>query len=159
LFALPGNGIEMILFGLGLFAAAWLLRRSLLLGRRSRDRDVLADVRNELERRQNSEMASMRRLEVHLLDLARQLEGQLATRQQVLEQLIHQADRRIAKLQAATGQIDDSADAWSWGAFVVNMAEAGFSADQIAGCLHMPLSEIRVILDNSNDSSRPSAAA
>ena len=152
-FAMPEGGFETILFGLGILAAGLLLRRSMLLSRRSRQDDVVGDVRKELGRRENSQSARIQRMEVRLLELTRELEGRLATRQEVLDQLIAQADERIARLRFVLGEHPAHDGDRTDRSFILSMSEAGFDADAIASCLDASQTDIQAILDD------PSAAA
>ena len=93
------TGSQTFLLGLLILATGMMLRRSLRLSRRSRDRDVLAEAREALRRAETSESARILSLEVHLQELARELEGRIETRTSVLQCLLDDAQDRIAELR------------------------------------------------------------
>lgn len=100
----------------------------------------------------------MQNLLVELAEMTRQVSGQLDTRSTKLEQLIQQADERIAQLQKATnGQfqqtnIDSPAPAEPEPmpdprhAEVYSLADQGHDVHQIASELGRPRGEVELIL-------------
>jgi DNA-binding NarL/FixJ family response regulator len=109
---------------------------------------------------QRSVERQMQNLLVELNDMARQMSAQLDTRAAKLEQLIADADDRLARLQSATrgapeepaptmrltGTEDRAAEIDPRHADVYRLADAGRSPTEIAQQLNRPRGEIELIL-------------
>ena len=93
------SSLQLVLLGLGILVVAFVLRRGIVLGRRSRGRDVADEVRKERCAAEQSSVAQIRKLEVRLHDYSREIEGQMQTRISMLNQLVVEADREIGRLR------------------------------------------------------------
>lgn len=87
-----------MLLGFLMMASAWLLWRSHRWGSTSSRRDPLDEARASISARERAETARLHEMEVRLHDIQRQVEGTIATRIQLLDQLVADADLRIAQL-------------------------------------------------------------
>jgi hypothetical protein len=93
------GGPSLVLLGLGILAIAFVLRRGIVLGRRSRNRDVVAEVRDDVLTAERSAAGRIRELEVRLHDYGRDIEGRMETRIALLQELVHDSERKIAELR------------------------------------------------------------
>jgi hypothetical protein len=99
LFAELFSGTQLVLFGLSILVAAFLLRRSVTLSKRAKSRDVAAEVGAEMRQVEKSSSALIRNLEVRLHDYGREVEGRMQSRIAKLDKLVVEADREIDRLR------------------------------------------------------------
>ena len=93
------SSLQLIILGLLILTAGFMLRRSVVLGRRSRNRDVAAEVRHEMHQAEQSVASRMQGLEVRLYDFEREVEAKMESRFAQLDQLIVEADGVIDRLR------------------------------------------------------------
>jgi len=98
------GGPSTVLLGLGILAIAFVLRRGIVLGRRSRTRDVVAEVRDETLAAERGAAGRIRELEVRLHDYGREIEGRMETRIALLQELVHDSERKIEELRSLIEQ-------------------------------------------------------
>ena len=82
-----------------LLAAAALMGRVAFRTRRSAERDLPAEVTAGIASSRASMTSQVRALEVQLLEQTPQLEAELDARRMMLDQLIAEADQKIADLE------------------------------------------------------------
>jgi len=172
------GGTQMIVIGLMFLVIAFVMRRGIKLGRRSRDRDVLAEVRNEMRKAEQDEMSQVRKTEMRLHEFSREIEGRIESKLAILDQLVVDADREIEQLndlivKGAASQSSNSdqrrpdivvphtarpAATADERRMIRNLANAGFSAAEIAHCCNRPVSQIATILGSEDDRGRTEAA-
>lgn len=99
LFAELFSGTQLVLFGLSILVAAFVLRRSVTLSKRAKSRDVAAEVGAEMRQVEKSSSALIRNLEVRLHDYGREIEGRMQSRIAKLDKLVVEADREIDRLR------------------------------------------------------------
>ena len=99
LFAEAFSSLQLILLGLSILLAAFLLRRTIVLSRRSRNQDTGAEARQQMLSAEQSGSSIIRDLELRLHDYGREIEGRMQTRIAVLDQLVLDADREIERLR------------------------------------------------------------
>ncbi len=92
-------GLDLVLIGSLILVVIFVLRRSSILSQRSRGRDVLNEVRDDLRKAEQSAAGGIRRLEVRLYDYGREIEGQVQTRMTALDQLVLEAEQEAARLK------------------------------------------------------------
>ncbi len=92
------TGLQQLLLGLGILALAFALRRTARRGR-SGSGNSTREVAERIRQRESSELQAARRAEIRLHEVAREYEARLATQAAFLEQLIRDADDRIARLE------------------------------------------------------------
>ena len=169
LLAQPYSGLETILLGLRILDTAFLLGRTVFLSGRSRDRDVLSEVRDEVHDAENSRLAYFRKREVRFHDLAREVEGRSQTQIHVGEQLVEDADRRIDELRqildasskpsaASSQQPNWDGSASGDRAQILNLAQAGFRTDEIARCVDCSEQDVQSTLENALGANHTDAA-
>jgi len=98
------SGFQLVLLGLSLLIVGIVLWRGFARGRRSRGRDVTAEVRREMLDAEQTVSGRMDKLEVRLHDYGREVEGRIETRIALLNQLLIEADRKIERLQELTAE-------------------------------------------------------
>ena len=108
LFAEGFSGLQLILLGLSILVAAFVLRRAIVLGRRSNSRDVQAEVRQEMRTAEQAGSSIIRELELRLHDYGREIEGRMQTRIAVLDRLVVDADHEIERLRQLLAQSHQS---------------------------------------------------
>ncbi len=99
LFAELFSGTQLVLFGLSILVAAFVLRRTVTLSKRAKSRDVAAEVGAEMRQVEKSSSALIRNLEVRLHDYGREIEGRMQSRIAKLDKLVVEADREIDRLR------------------------------------------------------------
>ena len=99
LFAEGFSGLQLILLGLSILVAAFVLRRTIVLGRRSKSRDIQAEVTQKMRVAEQAGSSRIRELELRLHDYGREVEGRMQTRIAVLDRLVVDADREIERLR------------------------------------------------------------
>lgn len=99
------NGLGTAFLGLLVLLLAFLMRRAGRRSRRTADRDVPAEVRNEFRAAENSAKRELQKLEVRLYDFSREVDALTQTRIALLQQLITEADRLLQQLQQ---QLDEA---------------------------------------------------
>jgi len=97
-------GVQSICLGLALLCIAFVLRRGGMRGQRSKDRDLTAEVHNEIRAREQSSSSSLRGMEVRLYEYGRENEGRVETRLAQLDKLIEEADEKIDQLRFQLAQ-------------------------------------------------------
>ncbi len=125
LFAEAFSGLQCILLGLSILVAAFVLRRAIVLSRRSRNRDVQAEVRHEMRAAEQTGSSIIRELELRLHDYGREIEGRMQTRITILDQLVVDADHEIGRLRQllAHSRQTDSTTAMKPGPDIVQEVE------------------------------------
>lgn len=91
--------LHLIILGLVLVAGAFSMIRTNRKVAQSRRRDLLGETTESLKAARGSVVGELRAMEVRMLEHARDVEGQLATRIAVLDEMIRQADERITELR------------------------------------------------------------
>ena len=112
-FAEGFSGFQTILLGLALLCIAFVLRRGIVRGQRSKKRDIKAEVHDEMRTREQSVSALIRRMEIRLHEYGREVEAMVETRMTQLDALIEEADRKIDRLRIQLAQKQQSAAALS----------------------------------------------
>ena len=105
------SSLQLVLLGLSLLTVGFVLWRGFARGRRSRGRDLTAEVRREMLASEQTVTGRMEKLEVRLHDYGREVEGRIETRIAVLNQLLIEADREIKRLRSLLSESDGSATA------------------------------------------------
>jgi len=100
MFSQSFGGLETVMLGIGILFVAFLLRRSSVLSRRSRQRDPAAEVRREFLEAERSGASRIELLEIRLHDFGREVEARMDTRITILDQLTLKAEDEIERLQA-----------------------------------------------------------
>lgn len=93
------SALQLVLLGLSLLTVGFVLWRGFTRGRRSRGRDLTAEVRKEMLDSEQTISGRMEKLEVRLHDYRREVEGQIETRIALLNQLLIEADSEIKRLR------------------------------------------------------------
>lgn len=166
-----------------LFVVAFgiMMRRSIVRRlQRRRNTDVVAETRQEIERRRKESERQLHQHEVQLHDTARTTEAVLQTKLSILDEMVAETDREIARLEELLEEVkgipspllaetsDSDEDDQSWAAakqklslhgepaqFVRLLHQSGFSAEEIARQMDVPLATIQQILDDTDgDQSR-----
>lgn len=166
--AIEFDGIHPFVLILICLAVGLSLRRS----RRRRPRfDPITDATRELQSRKETVRAELDQHEVNLHDTAREAQAILQTKVAVLDQMVVEADREIARLEellqeirdipgprlAGTGEVDDAVydkpflPEGESAQFVRLLHQSGFSAEEIAESMNAPLDVIRDILGESDE--------
>lgn len=92
------SGLQLILLGLSMLSAAFVLRRVIVLRRAAQRREPLNEVRADMRAAEQAEGGRLRELELRLYQYGRETEGRLETRMAVLDELISAADQEIVRL-------------------------------------------------------------
>lgn len=166
--AIEFDGIHPFVLLLICAAVMLSLRRA---SRRRRRFDPVTEATKELQSRKESARAELDQHEVQMHDTAREAQAILQTKVAVLDQMVVEADREIARLEQVLQEIreipgprlatvDDEQDADSEGPFFPDgesaqfvrlLHQSGFSAEEIAESMNAPLNIIRDILGSSGD--------
>ncbi|MBI1313390.1 hypothetical protein GC176_19020 [bacterium] len=149
-----------------------MMRRSIVRRlRRRRKTDSVAEARQEMERRRKDSQRQLEQHEVRLHDTARQTEAVLQTKLSILDEMVAETDREIARLEELLEEVkgipsplerDHSAsDDPTWSdarqklslqgepaQFVRLLHQSGFTAEEIARQMNVPLAAIQQILDD-----------
>ncbi|MHC4875360.1 MAG: hypothetical protein ACYTGL_02605 [Planctomycetota bacterium] len=166
----------MVLF---IVAFGITMRRSILRRtRRRRNVDAVAETRRELERRRKESERQLEQHEVRLHETARTTEAVLQTKLSILDEMVAETDREIARLEDLLEEAksipsplkQDESDEHdpSWdnakqklslhgepAQFVRLLHQSGFSAEEISRQMDVPLVEIqRILNDTDEDQSR-----
>lgn len=168
-------GIHPFVLILICLAIVLSLKRS---ARRRRRFDPIEDATRELKSRKESARAHLDQHEVRLHDTAREAQAVLQTKVAVLDQMVVDADREIARLEELLQEIrdvptprlaefrdqdhqNDPADepdssepfmpSGESAQFVRLLHQSGFSAEEIAESMNSPLDVIREILGHTDD--------
>ncbi len=163
------DGPWMIVLGGLLMLSAWMLFRSHRRVAASERRDPLSEARTVLSAREKAESQRLNEMSVRLEELHREVEALTATRIAVLERLVADADREIARLidavaeargrsvaAGSTGLRITSADApgeelpGAERQMVYLLHEAGFEADEIARLVDQPTAFVAAMLEGSD---------
>jgi hypothetical protein len=161
------NSVQYILLGIAVLITGVVLSRSFRKAKALANRNPADEARRDFARAEQSQLAVFNRLELRLYDFAREMEGRLETRMALLDELIAEADREIARMQELLSnsgthrasaqslhstEASNAADADIPPADVVRMLDhlrrAGLDAQQIAVCLGQPIARIRRWLEN-----------
>ena len=98
-FAEAFSPTQLVLVGLLILAAAFVLRRRTVLSQRSKARDIAGELHREMRHAEQIVSSRIRKLEVRLYDYGREVEGRLQTKIVQFDRLIVDADREIERLQ------------------------------------------------------------
>lgn len=158
-----------------------MMRRSITRRlRRRRKTDAVAEARQEIERRRKESQRQLEQHEVRLHDTARTAEAVLQTKLSILDEMVAETDREIARLEELLEEVkgipspleaeaaEADTDEASWSAakqklslqgepaqFVRLLHQSGFSAEEIANQMDVPVAVIQQILnDGDGDQSR-----
>ena len=105
------NGMQLIVLGALMLVTAFVLRRTSVMSRKSRSRDVLAETRQEMRAAERAGSAVLHGLEVRLHEFSREIEGRMQTRLDALDRLTADADQEIERLrqliEESRGQMRD----------------------------------------------------
>lgn len=104
------NGLPTILLGIAIVVTGLVLRRGMAQAKQAQSRDPVGEARADLRRRARRDQASVEMLEVRLHEFARTVEARTQTRMAVLDHLILDADREIARLQSLLGKLEGQSD-------------------------------------------------
>jgi len=162
------NNTNTILTGVLILVIAWMLRKNFRAQHKSRNRDPLAEARNELTDLEKSQMNRLNQLEIKLYDYGREVEARSEDRLLMLDELLKQADEEINRLrtQLALAQQQPPAEDSSAGPdillyeqerrrlsasaeqklMMVYLSQAGFSAQEISNCFQCSLQEVEKVL-------------
>lgn len=152
-----------------------LMRRSVLRRiQRRRKTDVVAETRQEIERRRRESERQLEQHEVRLHDTARQTEAILQTKLSILDEMVAETDREIARLEELLEEVkgipspladssESDPDQAMWKSaeerlslhgepaqFVRLLHQSGFSALEISRQMDVPLGAIQKILDDAD---------
>jgi hypothetical protein len=172
------NSVQYILLGIAVLITGVVLSRSFRKAKVLANRNPADEARRDLARAEQSQVAVFNRLELRLYDFAREMEGRLETRMALLDELIAEADREIARMQdllshsgthrgtpqsTRAAEATAAADADIPPADVARMLDhlrrAGLDAQQIAVCLGQPIARIRRWLENCPEGGNPDRRA
>lgn len=178
---LPSSLSDIHPFVLALFvlAAGFSIRR-IALRRRRRQPDPMAEAKQLLMKNQQGADAQLKMHEVRLHDIARESEARLRTKMAVMDEMVVQADREIARLEQLLEEIHDiptpriaeaaeSEFASENGMdgeevadvnpdqFLRLLRQAGYNAEEIANATNRPLAEVRRILGEPDEGSSRAA--
>ncbi len=152
-----------------------MMRRSITRRlRRRRKTDPVADARQEMERRRKESQRQLEQHEVRLHETARQSEAVLQTKLSILDEMVAETDREIARLEELLEEvkgipspleaINGDTDEPEWAdakqrlslhgepaQFVRLLHQSGFSAEEIARQMGVPLATIQQILGDTDD--------
>ncbi|HVV98840.1 MAG TPA: hypothetical protein VHB77_00795 [Planctomycetaceae bacterium] len=166
------SSIQFVLLGIAVLITGLVVSRSMRRAKALANRNPADEARRDFVRAEQGQSATINRLELRLYDFAREMEGRLETRMALLDQLIAEADREIARMQElltntgggpnnansqvlrfiTPGEASRSADTDVPTADVARMLDhlrrAGLDAQQIAVCLGQPIARIRRWLEN-----------
>ncbi len=101
-----GDGSVWLVVGGVLIGTSWLLRRGHVQRLKAQRSDPLREARQWASACEESPQAQLARMEVRLLDLARESEARISNRIAVLQELVRQADDvsdRIERLLSEAG--------------------------------------------------------
>ncbi len=162
----------MVLF---IVAIGITMRRSILRRTRRRQNvDVVAETRRELEQRRKESARQLEQHEVRLHETARTTEAILQTKLAILDEMVVETDREIARLEDLLEEAksipsplekdeSDSQEQPSGNAtqklslhgepaqFVRLMHQSGFSAEEISRQMDVPLAAIEQILNDTDE--------
>ena len=167
------NSVQYILLGFAVLITGVVLSRSFRKAKALANRNPADEARRDFARAEQSQVAVFNRLELRLYDFAREMEGRLETRMVLLDELIAEADREIARMQEllsnsrtnaggthgsealrftppaqASAAADSDIPAADVARMLDHLRRAGLDAQQIAVCLGQPIARIRRWLDN-----------
>ncbi len=140
--------LSMVFMGVGAVALAYVFARMIRKGRPARPGEVdpaerIAAVRDRAASESRSSIDSVM---ADATELTQRLASQLETKAERLEQLIAEADAKIAALEARGGAVASEAPEDPRHAEVVAMAGRGMSAVDIARATGMPTGQVELIL-------------
>ena len=164
------NSVQYILLGIAVLITGVVLSRSFRKAQALANRNPADEARRDFARAEQSQSAVFNRLELRLYDFAREMEGRLETRMALLDELIAEADREIARMQEllansrggtrgsetlrftppaqASAAADSDIPAADVARMLDHLRRAGLDAQQIAVCLGQPIARIRRWLEN-----------
>jgi hypothetical protein len=152
-----------------------MMRRSIVRRlQRRRKTDPVADARQEMERRRKESERQLHQHEVRLHETARHTEAVLQTKLSLLDEMVAETDREIARLEELLEEVKGipsplepdkaAADEPTWAdakqrlslhgepaQFVRLLHQSGFSAEEIARQMDVPLATIQQILGDADD--------
>lgn len=160
----------MVLGGM-MLVAAWLLWRGHRLGAVSRRRDTAAEARNVISERERAESGRLGEMFVRLEEFRREVDAVFETRTKVLERLVSDADREIARLLDAIAEARGHRDHGESNGLRISRMDAsedlvgselpgaeretikllygaGFEADEIARLVDQPTALVAAVLDD-----------
>ena len=156
-------------------AVGILMRRSIVRRlQRRRKTDSVAEAPQEMERRRKDSQRQLEQHEVRLHETARQTEAVLQTKLSILDEMVAETDREIARLEELLEEVKgipsplerDNADTdeptWADAKqrlslhgepaqFVRLLHQSGFSAEEIARQMDVPVATIQQILGDADD--------
>jgi hypothetical protein len=120
--------------------------------RRIRLRDPLNEVRREVAAAQQTPQGLVQEMELRLYDFGRSAEARIENHLAVLDRLIVEADREIARLEAILAESRHGLNAdrplsRSEQQRCFAMWEAGFTVEEIAACLTTTATQVQAALD------------
>lgn len=151
------GGPGTIVIGLLILVTAFLLRRTGLRSRKTRDGDVVAEVKQDFLQREERNLVDRQTVKLH--DFARDVDALTQTRIALLRELTAEADRAIIELQtqlAACGISGEFTPAQR--RIAVLLSKAGHPTATIANLLNRPESEIRAALQEAAEKPESNAA-
>jgi len=157
-----------------------MMRRSITRRlRRRRKTDPVAEARQEMERRRKESQRQLEQHEVRLHETARQTEAVLQTKLSLLDEMVAETDREIARLEELLEEVKGipsplegdepdtdypGTDEPKWAQpnqrlslhgepaqFVRLLHQSGFSAEEISRQMNVPLATIQQILGDGDD--------
>lgn len=169
---------HLLLIPLALLSIWILLRRTIVLRRRSLVRNPQAECRRDILNAEQTARGMIQKLELRLYDHSRELEGRLQTRTALLDRLIIEADREIVRMQQMLAELrggNESTQAARPDILVFHSADSalseqdvqrarelaglGLTEEEIARCLERPRTAVRAALSASGEGTRHSGAA
>lgn len=162
----------MVLLGLTILVIGFLLRRTFVQGKRSRERDPAAEVRQEMRAAERAAETGIHKLEVRLHNYGREVEGRVQTTLTLLDRLIVEAEQetdRLHGLLQTSGQVEGDVSpprndvpneplTTDECRMVRDLHEAGYRDEQIARLLRRPVEEVESALSDGDFQGRADAA-
>eukprot|EP00913_Durusdinium_trenchii_P035300 g33030.t1 len=94
------SGLESVVLGMAILFVAFLLRRNAVRGRKSQNRDIVGEVREEFLQQEKQGASKLEKLELRLYDYSREVEARIETRIALLDQLVVAADAETTRLES-----------------------------------------------------------
>ena len=166
------SGPQMVILGLLILVTGFVLRRSVLLNKRSQARDPAAEVRSEIHNAERAAGNWIHNLEVRMHDYGREVEGRIETNLARLDQLIVAADSEIDRLsqliQESSGrkpelsqthgtEKPEHSECQQQRFMIVRLRDSGFEHHEIAGIANCSLETVRFVLGERESQDRDAA--
>lgn len=146
------TGPNLMALGLMIWAG-WMLKNAAQKSKRSRNRDVVKELQQDIRTHQRSAESQIQQLEVRLLEFDREVSARINTTLTLLDQLIAEADREIIHLETLLEErrgVRLSPLVPEQRRMVVHLAGAGYSIEEIAKLVDRTIQEVRHVLDEDH---------